>query len=337
MWGDTGFTSFIVSICCLSSLHTDNPTLRENSSIVLKWFELFLQLKTLPGAERPTLYGIQGAFIGAVYAFGKGLMSKGLALIAEAATRAIEGGLHRTADAYDWFDPVQDQVRKRTFWCIYLWDKHASAQFGRHPMLRLRDCDVRLPALVTDEHITLDKLDLAGTSTDTLMGAFCCMCQLGIVLEGVLDTPPSRTYTDRPGSFLSRATAIFSGAKHNADLRAEEALLDEAVQVIPPYWQYNYATISSGDLMRISQAERLHCFAYHIRMLIHRRRFSVRAAERVDHGIQGPQTDEERDAIRGIHAAASEIVLAHQAAIARKTLTTYCTLIRCRFILLEVD
>jgi hypothetical protein len=310
-------------VCCLSSLHTDIPALRANSSIVSKWFELFLQLRTMPGAERPTLYAIQGTFIGAVYAFGKGMISKGVALLAETSTRAMEAGLHRNADTYEWFDPIQDQVRKRTFWCIYLWDKHAGAQYGRHPTLRLRDCDCDLPALVTDEQITFDSLNLQSSSTDTLMGAFSCMCQLGVVLDGVLDTPPSRAHTDEPGSFLSRATAVFTGVKQNSDLIAEEALLDEAIQSIPAHWRYSSDTISSGDIVRISQAERLHCFASYIRMLIHRRRFSMRAAERVDRGIEGPQTDEERRAIRGVHEAASEIVTVHQNAVNRG-LVTYC-------------
>jgi hypothetical protein len=277
----------------------------------------------MPGAERPTLYAIQAAFVGAVYAFGKGLQSKGVALLAEASNRAIEAGLHRNADSYDWFDPIQDQIRKRTFWCIYVWDKHASAQFGRIPTLRLRDCDCDLPALVTDEQITLDTLNLQSSNIDTLMGAFSCMCQLGIVLEGVLDTPPSRVHTDQPGSFLSRATVVCAGMKQNSDLVAEEALLEEAIQTIPAHWRYSSDTLSSGDIVRISQAERLHCFASYIRMLIYRRRFSIRAAKRVDHGIEGPQTEEERRAIHGVHAAASEIVAVHQSAVDRG-LVTYC-------------
>lgn len=322
-WSDPGFSAFIVSLCCLSSLHTDNSALREsNNDIVARWFELFLQLRTLPGSERPTLYGIQAAFIGAVYAFGKGLTSKGQALIAEAATRAIEAGLHRSADAYDWFDPIQDQVRKRTFWCIYLWDKQASAQFGRHPMLRLRDCDVGLPALVNDEHITLDHLHLQSSSTDTLMAAFACMCQLGTVLDSVLDTPPSRS--DKLGSFLERANALISGAKRNGDLFEEEELLNDAVNAIPPRWAYTSETLTSGDMVRISQAERLHCLESLVRLLIHRRRFSSRAADRIDHGIERPQTDEERNAIRSLHAAASEIISVHKNAVQRG-LVTYCT------------
>ncbi len=41
-----------------------------------------------------------------------------------------------------------------------MWDKQAGASFGRPPMIRLRDADVREPALIDDEFITTDRLGL---------------------------------------------------------------------------------------------------------------------------------------------------------------------------------
>jgi hypothetical protein len=88
-----------------------------------QWFELLGRLRTLPIADRPTLYTIQADLVAAIYAVGLCKLSKAAALLSEAVTVCIDAGLHRTADNYDLFDPIEDEVRKRTFWCVYMWDK----------------------------------------------------------------------------------------------------------------------------------------------------------------------------------------------------------------------
>ncbi|KAJ6456552.1 fungal-specific transcription factor domain-containing protein [Mycena vitilis] len=157
-WGEPGFAAFIVAICCLASRHMDDPRVRASPldahSAGTQWFDLLGRLRTLPIADRPTLYTIQADLIAAVYAVGLGKLSKAAALLSEAVSVAVDAGLHRSADTYDLFDPVEDAVRARTFWCVYIWDKQLSAHFGRPPMLRLRDCDVGEPRAVDDEWIT---------------------------------------------------------------------------------------------------------------------------------------------------------------------------------------
>ncbi|CDO76206.1 hypothetical protein BN946_scf184819.g6 [Trametes cinnabarina] len=170
-WGEPGFAAFIVAICCLSSRHIDDPRVRadpnDSNSAGTQWFDLYLRLRTLPGADKPTLYTIQSVLIAGVYAVGLGRLSKAFALLAESVTLSIDAGLHRSADDYDLFDPVEDEVRKRTFWCVYLWDKQASAHFGRPPMLRLRDCDVGEPTIVDDEFITRDDCSSCSSQSST--------------------------------------------------------------------------------------------------------------------------------------------------------------------------
>lgn len=80
------------------------------------YFDLFLRLRALPGADRPTLYGVQAVLLAAVYAIGRGKLSKGLALLSEAITLSIDAGLHRSVEHWDHFDPIETEVRKRTFW-----------------------------------------------------------------------------------------------------------------------------------------------------------------------------------------------------------------------------
>lgn len=82
-----------------------------------QYFDLFLRLRALPGADRPTLYTVQSVLVAAIYAIGRGKLSKGLALLSEAITLCIDAGLHRSVELYDHFDHIETEVRKRTFWC----------------------------------------------------------------------------------------------------------------------------------------------------------------------------------------------------------------------------
>lgn len=67
---------------------------------------------------------------------GLGTLSKAFMLFAESITMALDGGLHRDVGDYDIFNPIEREVRKRTFWSIYCWDKQSGACFGRPAMIQ---------------------------------------------------------------------------------------------------------------------------------------------------------------------------------------------------------
>ncbi|OBZ78048.1 putative transcriptional regulatory protein C3C7.04 [Grifola frondosa] len=306
-WGEPGFAAFIVAICCLSSRHIDDPRVRadpnDGNSAGTQWFDLLGRLRTLPGGDKPTLYTVQAVLIAGVYAVGLGKLSKAFALLSSAITLSIDAGLHRSADDYDVFDPIEDEVRKRTFWCVYLWDKQASSHFGRPPMIRLRDCDVGEPAIVDDEFITRDGLGVQPPETESRMSAF---------VSCVHGSP-----------FLTRATSILTGFRRNKDLREEEALLDEICRSIPPHWAHSVETMTSDDVIRVTQAERLHCVEQYVRMLIQRHRFSEMVAERMQNHISdADQSEAECEAMRVAHSCALQIISSHLH-IAAKGLMTY--------------
>lgn len=326
-WGEPGFAALIVAICCLSSRHIDDPRVRsdpnDGNSAGTQWFELFGRLRTLPSADRPTVYTVQSVLVAGVYAVGSGKLSKAFALLAESVTLSLDTGLHRSADAYDVFDSIEDEVRKRTFWCVYLWDKQAAAHFGRPPMIRLRDCDVGEPAMVDDELITHDGIGIQPADHESRMAAFVSLLRVFVVLESVLDGPPSRHFGDN-SPFLTRATSILSGFRRHTDLHEEEVLLDDIVKSVPPYWAHSVETMASGDVLRVTQAERIHCAEQFVRMLLHRHRFSEMFAERAFRG-QGTeeQSEDEVDAMRAAQACALQIISSHLQ-IAAKGLMTYC-------------
>ncbi|KAH9476291.1 ABC-transporter-regulating transcription factor [Psilocybe cubensis] len=324
-WGEPGFASFIVAVCCLASRHMDDPRVRadpnDGISAGTQWFELFGRLRTLPISDRPTLYNIQANLIAAVYAVGLGKLSKAAALLAEAVTMSIDAGLHRSADSYDLFDAIEDEVRKRTFWCVYIWDKQLGAHFGRPSMLRLRDCDVSEPSPVDDEFITRDAINTPPPGTESRMSAFIVSLRIMVVLEAVLDVPPARQSED-PTSFLLNATKVLSGTKRFKEMREEEALLDDIHRKIPAYWSHSPETLNSDDTIRLTQAERLHCAEQFVRLLIYRHRFSELVAERTSGPIAEEQSEAEQGALIAAHNSALQIVSAH-VHIAKKGLMTY--------------
>lgn len=289
----------------------------------MQWFELFSKLRTLPTADRPTLYTVQSVFVAAVYAVGLGKLSRAFALLSEAITLSIDAGLHRSAEAYDCFDPVEEEVRKRTFWCVYLWDKQAGAAFGRPPMIRLRDCDVPEPAVVDDEYITSDGIGIQPPGAESRLGAFVATVRIFIVLESVLDFP--QTYNPTNSPFLARASTILTGRFAHKSLHEEELLLNDILRSLPAYWAHTAETMSSDNVIRVTQAERLHCLEQFVRMLIQRHRFSELVAERTLGGGEGEQTDAEREAMMTCHTCAIQLVHSHMQ-IAKKGLMTYCEL-----------
>lgn len=304
----------------------DDPRVRANPndsiSAGVHWFDLFNRLRTLAIADRPTLYNIQANLIAAVYGVGLGRISRAAALLAEAVTMCIDAGLHRSADTYDLFDPIEDEVRKRTFWCVYIWDKQFSAHFGRPSMLRLRDCDVAEPSPVDDEFITREVIGTPPPGTECRLSAFVVSLRIMVVLESVLDVPPARQ-SDDSNSFLLRATNVLHGVRKFKQMREEEALLEEIHRNVPAYWAHSPETLASEDTIRVTQAERLHCAEQFVRLLIYRHRFSEYVAERTSGPHEEEQTDAEKEAIIAAHNSALQIVAAH-VNIAKKGLMTYC-------------
>ena len=325
-WGEPGFAAFIVSICCLASRHIDDPRVRADpasaSSAGTQWFELLNRIRTLPIADRPTLYNIQASLVAAVYAVGLGKLSKTAALLAEAVTMSIDAGLHRSAENYDLFDPIEDEVRKRTFWCVYIWDKQFGAHFGRPPLLRLRDCDVAEPTPVDDEFIAREGLAIPPPGKECRLSAFVVSLRIMVVLEAVLDVPPGRPLDDS-NSFLLRATHIMSGSRRFKEMRDEEALLDEIHRKIPTYWAHSPETVNSEDSIRLTQSARLHCAEHFVRLLIYRHRFSELVAERTSGPVEEEQTALEKEALVSAHNSALQIISAH-VHIAKRGLMTYC-------------
>lgn len=208
---------------------------------------------------------------------------------------------------------------------MYSWDKQAAVYFGRPPLIRLRDCDVPEPTLVDDEFITKDGIGVQPSGRPALMGAFVATNRLYVILEGVLDVHPIPRLGSMPPDFLTRAQTALSGFRQSKDLKECEALIEDWCRLLPPYWAVTGETMASRDVIRITQAERLHCekneffewdtpdrslllsgLEHFARMLIHRYRFQMYVA------YPSPGTEQDKEAaVRGAQRSALQIIAKH--------------------------
>lgn len=390
-WGDPGFASLILSICCLSSRHVDDPRLIAPSSDASSgatttlpspastWFELLTRLRLLPSASLPTLPTIQSLLLSAVFSIGLGKLSTGLSLLSSAITLSFDAGLHRSVEHYtsSAFTPIERETRKRTFWGIYLWDKQAAAMFGRPCLIRARDCDVGEPASVDDEFITNEGIGTQPHGIPSRMGSFIATVRYYIVLESVLDLPPFPSPSNmavqqlslpdhHPPNTLSPMSlhpphqhqlffpSTCSSSPLPPPLQLPSAhpsispypspsyLLSTLATLrscLPQYWAHTPETLASEDVIRITQAVRLHCLERFIGMLLWRGRLSAvissvskeddasslnsASLSASDEALTLKMGDEEKEALKQCYAHAREIVAAYLCT-ATKGLMTYC-------------
>jgi len=320
-WGSPGFASFILAICLLASRHVDDPRIPPESSsrspsadVGTRWFALFNRLRTLPSADRPTLYSVQAVLVAAVYAVGRGRLSRAFALLAEAVTLSFDAGLHRSTEAYESFSKVEEQVRARTWWCVYIWDKQAAAAFGRPVLVRLRDCDVPEPWVVDDEFISEGEAGECQQpeGVPSRMGAFVATVRAYIVLESVLDRPPALS---QKNSFLARArTAFGAPSTHPDPLTLAESLLDDLRISLPAHWAHTPETLASEDVVRVTQAVRIHCLERFVRLLVWRGRWAA---------CLGCANEVEMESVKNVVGLARDLVGAYLRT-ASKGVMTYC-------------
>ncbi|KAI5119189.1 hypothetical protein M0805_004444 [Coniferiporia weirii] len=88
-----------------------------------------------------------------VYHFCEGHDATSHASFGEAAHIAVTLHMHEEA-SYEGLDPVECEVRRRTFWLLFGADKSMSILLGRPICLRDEDCTLHFPKEVDDEYIT---------------------------------------------------------------------------------------------------------------------------------------------------------------------------------------
>src|SRR4051812_32855802 len=88
-----------------------------------------------------------------IYLQSSGLMHQCYSYISLAIGSAFRMGLHRSI-LLRFFDPVEQEVRKRTFWVLQTMDTYVATMLGLPKNIRDEDLDQDFPLSIDDEFIT---------------------------------------------------------------------------------------------------------------------------------------------------------------------------------------
>ena len=99
------------------------------------------------------LTSLQSILCMILYFQSSGLMHSCYSYISLAIASAFRMGLHRCA-VLKFFDPVQQETRKRAFWVLQTMDTYVATMLGLPKNIRDEDLDQDFPLIVDDEFIT---------------------------------------------------------------------------------------------------------------------------------------------------------------------------------------
>ncbi|KAK0464620.1 uncharacterized protein EV420DRAFT_1618414 [Desarmillaria tabescens] len=103
--------------------------------------------------DPPTSMHVIIRYFDCVYHFCEGHDATQHAAFGEAAHIAVTLRMHEEA-SYEGLDPIESEIRRRTFWLLFGADKSMSVLLGRPICLRDEDCTVHFPKELDDEYIT---------------------------------------------------------------------------------------------------------------------------------------------------------------------------------------
>ena len=92
-----------------------------------------------------------------IYFQSMGLMHSCYSYISLAIASAFRMGLHRCA-VLKFFDPIQQETRKRAFWVLQTMDTYVATMLGLPKNIRDEDLDQDFPLAVDDEYITAEEV-----------------------------------------------------------------------------------------------------------------------------------------------------------------------------------
>ncbi|CAK9785573.1 unnamed protein product [Cutaneotrichosporon oleaginosum] len=149
-WDSHSFAALVVSMCMLASRYVDDPRVRKDpdnpATAGLGYCDLFSRLIDYAIHSDNVIYAIQSRFFGSIFHSVDNVphpVAQGL--VADALSRSLDGGLHRSVSPSALSSSTLREIRARTAWAVYAWDQQIAAFCGRPAGSTLWDYDVRLP------------------------------------------------------------------------------------------------------------------------------------------------------------------------------------------------
>ena len=170
-------------------------------------------------------------------------------------------------------------------WAVYAQDIKASCNYGRPPLLRLRDLDLDEPSPVDDVFITAEGgIGVQPDDRTSLMAGFVAAVRLHMVLERTYVlrfacahdsclrmNRAQREFSVPPTTFSELAAGpmtYFSTAQDELDL------LQRATDGLSGDWSYTSEVVVDPDSVRFFQKTRVFMLRSFVRLLIARHQFS---------------------------------------------------------------
>ncbi|KAL5334812.1 hypothetical protein BJX70DRAFT_391120 [Aspergillus crustosus] len=190
------------------------------------------------------LSSIQARLAQCFYLLGQSRINHCWSLFGTTARLAIAIGLHRgrRRERTVSVDCVEQECRKRVFWCMYSLDNYLSAALGRPRIFHDDEIDQEFPAIANDSQITSGGIAPALSNAQSIMLAPVCHAKLSRIISGILRD----LYGIRRVTLHSQSIAA---AKHGAELdqwRAELSVFVDlpSVDMLMLTYQRQYTVLN---------------------------------------------------------------------------------------------
>ncbi|KAK8172028.1 fungal-specific transcription factor domain-containing protein [Phyllosticta citrichinensis] len=174
------------------------------------------------------LNGLQAVIFMILFLQSSAKLSTCYAYIGVALRSALRMGLHRSMN--DRFNPIETEMRKRSFWVIRKMDVYVGALLGLPHTLNFDEVDQGLPEELDDEYITETEYLRPPPNTVSLITACNAHCTLIDILSKIVRVVyPIKTKTqEKHGQQIASYTVSY------ADIREIEKDLQDWMENLPP-------------------------------------------------------------------------------------------------------
>lgn len=157
---DEGFGAVVLLVCALGSRLSHNPATLPQGAQTWQlagwhWFDEVRARRKLMPFTSPTLYDLQVSALAAAYAATLSLPHTNYSIVGHGLRLAQDMGAHRRM-TYGAVPTVEDELRKRAFWCLIAMDRSMCNILGRSYSIQPEDFDADYPIECDDGYWVTD-------------------------------------------------------------------------------------------------------------------------------------------------------------------------------------
>ncbi|GJE89791.1 fungal specific transcription factor domain-containing protein [Phanerochaete sordida] len=261
---DEGFGAVALLVCALGARFSNNPaTLPPNAQswqfAGWQWFDQVRSMRRLVPLTTTTPSDLQVTTLAAAYVGTLAMQHTNFPLVGYGLRLAQDLGVHRRM-TYGAVPTIQEEERKRAFWCLMAMDRGMATHLGRSCNLQEEDFDVDYPADCDDEYFLTDDPKTAfkqPSSRPSSIAQFVWYLKLSRINARALRELYSLQGTDNLED-PETARDIVTGL---------DSELNDWMDSLPQHLRYDP---NRDDLPFAAQAASLHAAYYNLRIFIHR-------------------------------------------------------------------